>query len=259
VWPPAHSQIRAGGDGFVARILVRPGSLVESGDALLVLDDPLSRARVRRVEARERELLARVQATRLESIVASSVEREELLAVRAELARERELARARIVTAPSAGTFVLPVAENLSGRFVRRGDLLGYVANFAEPTVRAVVSQADIARVRGSTRRVLVRLVGDPGRTHEGRVARVVPAASDRLPSVAFGAAGGGAIAIDLRDQEGLTAAESFFELDIALPDDSDLHAIGLRALIRFEHERQALAPLLFDTVRRLFLGRLSV
>jgi len=125
--------------------------------------------------------------------------------------------------------------------------------------VRVVVPQADIARVLGSTRRVLVRLVSDPSRTHEGRVARVVPAASERLPSVAFGAAGGGAIAVDLRDREGLTAAKSFFELDIALPVDSDLHAIGLRALVRFEHERQALAPLIFDTVRRLFLGRLSV
>jgi putative peptide zinc metalloprotease protein len=133
------------------------------------------------------------------------------------------------------------------------------VANFREPTVRAVIPQADIARVRGGTRRVLVRLVSDPSRTREGRVARVVPAASERLPSAAFGAAGGGAIAIDLRDQEGLTAAESFFELDVALPADSELHAIGLRALVRFEHERQALAPLLFDSVRRLFLGKLSV
>jgi len=259
VWPPAHSEIRAGGDGFVSRILVRPGTAVSEGDALLALDDPLLRARLRRLEARERELLARVHATRLESIVASSVQREELLAVRAELARERELARARIVNAPSAGTVVLPVAENLSGRFVRRGDLLGYVANFSEPTVRAVVPQADIARVRGSTRRVRVRLLGDSGRTHEGRLTREVPAASDRLPSVAFGAVGGGSIAVDLRDREGLTAVESFFQLDIALPAESGLHAIGARALVRFEHERRPLAPLLFDAVRRLFLGRLGV
>ncbi|TMA25587.1 MAG: biotin/lipoyl-binding protein, partial [Deltaproteobacteria bacterium] len=141
VWPPAHSQIRAGGDGFVLRILVRPGSQVNAGDPLLALDDPLSRARLRGLEARERELLARVQASRIESIVASNVEREELLAVRAELAREQELARALIVTAPSTGTFALPVAENLPGRFVRRGELLGYVANFDQPTVRVVVPQ----------------------------------------------------------------------------------------------------------------------
>ena len=75
---------------------------------------------------------------------------------------------------------------------------------------------------------------------------------------MAFGAAGGGSIAVDLRDREGLTAAESFFEVDIELPAESDVHAIGVRALVRFEHEARPLAPLLFDAVRRLFLGKLG-
>jgi putative peptide zinc metalloprotease protein len=259
VWLPERSQIRAGGEGFVQRILARPGAPVEAGTALVELDDPVARARLRVLAARERELEAQVHAARTRDLVRYEVQREALAAARAEQARERALAEERIVRSPSAGVFVLPSAESLPGRFVRRGELLGWVANFTEPTVRVVVPQSDVVRVRSGSRAVSVRLLDRPGEEIAARITREVPTASSELPSLALGAAGGGSLAVDLRDEKGLTSVESLFQLDLALASSRPLRLLGGRARVRFEHEPAPLAPRLWDLLRRTFLGRLGV
>jgi putative peptide zinc metalloprotease protein len=259
VWLPERSQIRAGSDGFVERVLVRPGEAVEAGTALVELDDPLSRSRLRVAAARERELEAQVNAARTRDLVLLEVQREALVAARAERLREEERARQRIVRSPSAGLFVLPSAENLPGRFVQRGELLGWVANFTAPTVRVVLPQSDVVHVRGGTRSVAVRLVDRPGEEIAAHVAREVPAASSELPSLALGAAGGGALAVDLRDAKGLTSVESLFQLDLALASSRPVRLLGGRARVRFEHAPAPLAPRAYALLRRTFLGRLGV
>jgi putative peptide zinc metalloprotease protein len=259
VWPPERSQVRAAGSGFVQRILVRPGTYVQQGDPLIRIDDPLLRTRIRTLEARERELRTRYHAKRIENLVQSDIVREELDSLRAELTRERRRAQDHIVRSPSTGTFVLPVAENLPGRHVERGEVLGYVADFAAPTVRALVSQTEIGRVSTRTRRVEVRLAERIGQVIPARLIRAQPTASRDLPSMALGAAGGGRLAVDRRDREGLTAVETFYQLDLALPQETWVHGIGGRVFVRFDHGSSALAPLVFASVRRMFLGRLGV
>jgi putative peptide zinc metalloprotease protein len=259
VWLPEHSQIRAGGDGFVQRILVRPGERVEAGAALVELDDPLVSSRLRVLAARERELEAHVHAARARNLVLFEVQQEALAAARAEREREETRAQERVVRSPSAGIFVLPSAENLPGRFVHRGDLLGWVANFTEPTVRVVVPQSDVARVRSGTRAVSVRLLDRPGEELSARITRQAPTASSELPSLALGAAGGGSLAVDLRDRDGLTSVESLFQLDLALDSSRPLRMLGGRARVRFEHEPGPLGPRVYALVRRTFLGRLGV
>jgi putative peptide zinc metalloprotease protein len=259
VWPPEQSQVRAGGAGFVRRILARPGTHVERGEPLIEIDDPIQRKRIRALAARERELRTRYHAARVEDLVQSDIALEDLETVRAELAQERQQRRERTVRSPAAGTFVLPVAQNLPGRYVERGEVLGYVADFAAPTVRALVSQADIGRVRARTRNVEVRLAERIGDVIPARLSRELPTATRRLPSMALGAAGGGHVAVDRRDAEGLTAVDTFFQFDLALPPETSVRAIGGRVFVRFDHGSSALAPLAVESLRRLFLGRLGV
>ena len=48
------------------------------------------------------------------------------------------------VRAAADGTFVVAVPEDLPGRFVRKGELLGYAVESETVTVRTVVPQAAI-------------------------------------------------------------------------------------------------------------------
>jgi putative peptide zinc metalloprotease protein len=259
VWLPEQAHVRAGADGFVLKVLKAPGASVERGEPLIETLDPENAARLRVLEAEVRELRAHLQNVQLEDQVEAEIAEEELSARRAELARVQRLADAAVIRSPAAGSFVLPQALDLPGRFVSRGQVLGYVANQEQPIVRAVVSQADVTLVRGPIESVAVRLAARIGEVVPAKVQRQVPQASERLPSMALGAMGGGPFAVDARDRDGMTSAERLFQLDLALPADARLGGIGERVYVRFEHGSEPLAQRGFRAVRRLFLGRLGV
>jgi putative peptide zinc metalloprotease protein len=259
VWPPEGSQVRAGEDGFVRRILANPNDRVEAGQPLIELEDPLLRARAKVLEARRRELRARYQMKRRDDVVEGKILLDEIETVDAELARARKRTAQTIVRGPASGRFVLPRSRDLPGSFVKRGQVVGYVSNFSAPTVRTLVSQADIALVRERTRKVRVLLADRAADPFPASIQHEVPAATNRLPSMALGAAGGGSVAVDARDEEGLTAVEKLFQLDLLLPADAPVQRIGGRVYVRFDHGTEPLFWRTYRAARRLFLGRLGV
>ena len=99
--------------------------------------------------------------------------------------------RNRCAAGTPAATSAQP--EDMTGRYVQRGELLGYVLTEAE-TVRVVVPQSSLERIHRSLEGVRVRLVQDAGREFEARVLREVPSATDELPSMALSLQGGGSI-----------------------------------------------------------------
>jgi putative peptide zinc metalloprotease protein len=259
VWLPEHAQVRAEAEGFVVRVLAEPDADVVTGQPLIETVDPLKDAEVKVLAAKLRGVEAEYAKERLTDLVKSEKLMEEIDAARHALARAREEQASATIRAPGPGRFVLPEAQDLPGSFVRRGDVLGYVADLASPTVRTVVSQADIERVGDDTRSVSVRLAERMGEAIPAQTTRLVPAASDQLPSMALGAGGGGGVAVDSRDEKGLTATEHFFQIDLALPQGAPIAGIGGRVFVRFEHGAEPLFQRSYRSLRRLFMGQLGV
>ena len=90
-------------------------------------------------------------------------------------------------------------------------------------------------------------------------ISRVVPSASDQLPSPALGSDGGGKIPINPMSGENLTAAEKLFQLDLELPTNSRFVNAGGRVYVKFIHEWEPLATQWERDVRQLFLSRFKV
>ena len=90
-------------------------------------------------------------------------------------------------------------------------------------------------------------------------VKRVVPGASERLPTAALGSVGGGRFAVDPRDSQGTMAVERLFQIDLELPADARVLNVGGRAYVRFDHGRAPLALQWYRHMRQLFLSRLNV
>jgi putative peptide zinc metalloprotease protein len=178
---------------------------------------------------------------------------------------ERGLAEARrrvdelTVTAGIDGTFVVAVPEDLPGRYVKRGELVGYVMDLGAITVRAVVPQDDIDLVRYETRAVRVRLAERLDDSVPALMRRVVPGATDSLPTAALGAGGGGKLAVDLRDDRGMKALERVFQVDVELQQSARHVNVGGRAFLRFDHGQATLARQWYRRVRQLFLSRFDV
>jgi putative peptide zinc metalloprotease protein len=259
VWPPEGAEVRAGADGFVEELLVPPGSRVAAGQALIRARDPSLEAEVAVLAAQLRELRARRHAERVSDQVRADSTQAEIRATELALGDARRRADQTLLRASADGLFLVPRALDLVGRFLRQGQLVGHVVDSSVSTVRVVIPQADVARVRERTRGVEVRLAGRLGAVMPAQLIRLVPAATDRLPSAALGTAGGGRLPVDPADEEGLRTLDAVFQVDVTIPKGLAPRRIGERAYVRFEHGAEPVAWRAWSALRRLLLRQLGV
>ena len=212
----------------------------------------VSEAQVREVEAERasRQWVDRTEAALLE---------EQLAFARDRRAHARQRAEGLEIRAHASGTFVLPRAADLPGRFVRRGELLGHVIDLDRLTIRTIVSQDDAGLVQHRTRRVEVRLAEAIDERRGAQLVRVVPGASAELPSIALGATGGGSVATDPRDTHGVRALQRSFQVDLELPAHERFVNVGEHVYVRFDHGSEPLFTQGWRRLRQLFLARLHV
>jgi putative peptide zinc metalloprotease protein len=258
LWLPEQSLVRAGGNGFHTRFLVAPGSMVKQGEALAQALNPSLTAQRAVAVARVAELQASVDAQFVSDRTEAEITRQQLVREQAALRSLDERLAALIATSPSAGRFIVPRAADMDGRFHRKGELLGYVVDPLHPQVRVVVPQGEVDLVSRDTRDVLLRRVSSPEQVIQGQVLRVLPGGSADLPSKALATSGGGALAVDPRDEKGLRTLQRSFQIDIALPPDGQ-SLFGGRVFVLFEHPPEPLAAQAWRGVRQLFLSRFHV
>jgi putative peptide zinc metalloprotease protein len=258
VWIPERAQLRAGTGGFVTRFAVAPNSMISPGDVAIETVDPLLDARVRVLEASLAEARAEYDRERRRSVADGRIQSEEVDRIRKELEAANIQRDRALIRANEHGRFVL-VERDLEQRFVHRGDVLGYVAQLTDPTVRMVVAQHQITSVRSRLESIEVRLSESPGEVIPAQIDHIVPTATHRLPSMALGAGGGGAIAVDARDPDQLTMSEPHFMVDLALPREAPIHGFGGRVHIRFDYQSEPIFWRAKRRIRRLFMGELGV
>jgi putative peptide zinc metalloprotease protein len=260
VWLPPESLIRPEVEGFVEEVLTTPGTRAHRGSRLFRLSDPQSESNVRYLEARVDELeAARADRRARREIAGDQILEEELRYARNELEKALEKANALEITSQLAGVLVVPRAVDLPGRFVKRGDLLGYVIDLHAVRVRALVAQEDIDLVRERLDHVEVRLAESLSDVHEAVVRRVIPAASDRLPSGALGYLGGGEVAIDPTSQYADRAAQEMFEVELEIVGAVPTIRTGGRVFVRFDLGTEPLAIQGMRRLRQIFLRAFHV
>ncbi|MEO1687872.1 MAG: PqqD family protein [Pseudomonadota bacterium] len=257
---PQEALLRAQTDGFVTAAPARPpGARAAEGEALLRLEDPILIARTDVLRAERDELALRLaQETTLDP-AQSALLREQLGHAEAALTLNLARREALNVRAPREGAVWFPGAADLAGRFVRRGDLLGYVVREGDAVLRTAVPQADADLVRRRTQAVSVRLADAPEAAAPSRLLRMETGATTDLPSAALTSAAGGALAADPASGDGRRSLEPVFLVDVALPEGSGTPAIGLRGQARFDLGDAPLGRRALRALRQLFLTQFDV
>lgn len=259
VWVPENAFVRCGTDGFVDRFRTEPGSLVGQHDVLMECSDPLLPAQIRVLEAKVQELESVYNAQILADRVKAEITREELGHIRAKLADAREREDLLIIRSGGAGMFVVPRAQDIPGRFAKRGELLGYVLDPSVLAARVVVSQGDVDLVRSRTHRVDVRFPESIREISAAMLLREVPAATNQLPGRALALEGGGEIPVDPQDRLGTKAFQKIFLFDLGLPADKGFYLVGGRVYARFDHGLEPLVQRWYRAIRQVFLKRFNV
>jgi putative peptide zinc metalloprotease protein len=259
VWLPESANVRAGRDGFVRRLLVEPGRVVSLGDALIESDDPTLNAELEYLRAGVAELESRLASERFTDRAKFEITTIELDNARAELTTKTKRAERLVARSASEGTFAVVRPQDLPGRFVREGHLIGYVLPAGSRIVRATIQQDDIELVRHQLRSTMVKLAERLDETLPAHIIREVPAGRDDLPSKALGGTGGGALPVDPRDPQGTKTLQRVFQVDIELAPDAELPvAFGSRAYVRFDHQWEPIGQQIWRRARQLVLSRLQ-
>jgi hypothetical protein len=173
------------------------------------------------------------------------------------LAAERDRMAERVaaleVRAAVAGRVAIDTRRLVVGRWLTQGQVAAHVLTPGAPLVRALVANEDIALVRERPGRIDVLLAHATGTEIRADWQRSVPRATRALFTPALGAAAGGPIALDPADEDGGTALEPRFEVELRLPELTAA-PIGARAWVTFLHGDATLAELSSRAVRRAFL-----
>jgi putative peptide zinc metalloprotease protein len=260
VWLPDDAVVRAGTDGFIHEVRAVSGTVVTRGQTVVESIDPELTTRVTVLRARETELTAKLDAVRFSDRVEAVVTETELSAVRTERAREEHRAALLTARAGADGVFVMPSAADMPGRFVKRGDILGYtLPRDGARIVRATVSQEDIDLVRHNARQARIKLADHMDQGIAVRSIREVPAGKDQLPGSALGSGGGGATMVDPRDEHGLTALNRVFQIDLELSEPVPEAGYRGRAHVRFDHAWEPIGDQLWRRMRQLLLSRVEI
>lgn len=265
---PQDAGVRALTDGFVVSVERAAGEAVKAGEPLVVIEDLELLAQVSILKAQLAEQLARYAAAQGE-LVKQGMIQHEISYLRERLQNAKQRKDDLVIPSPAAGIFLLSEAGDLPGRFIHRGDLLGYVVNRSDLAIQVVVGQGDVDLVRNLTSRVEIRAAQSIDRVVQARVKRIVPAATKELPGEALSVRGGGELALDPNPSSAgmgarvpdVSAASNVFVFELEVDGNAadTLPYVGGRVYVRFEREREPVAVQVYRVIRRLFLSRFNV
>lgn len=259
VWLPDQALVRAGTNGFFERWLVTPGTYVRSGVPVAMLRDPQLKAELAVAEARVTEAQARYRAQGFKDPVQSEIFRQQLAHEEYALKRVQERHDRLTLRSETDGTLTAPKDQDLNEQFFKKGELVSYILDRRQLIARTVVTQDDIDLVRTRLKASEIRFADAIAKLHTVEVIREMPGGIDELPTAALSPNGGGNIATDPKDQNGLKTLERIFLFDLSLPADTPPSAFGERVYVRFDHRAEPLASQWYRRLRQLFLSRFNV
>ncbi|MFQ5512772.1 MAG: HlyD family efflux transporter periplasmic adaptor subunit, partial [Candidatus Krumholzibacteriia bacterium] len=216
-----ETTIRARTGGFVSRIGVCPGDVVEPGGLMVELQDDDIVEAVVAAQARIEVSRIRLGAFEVEDPTKAHEEREMAKVYQMELDRWQRDRSNLYVRSETGGVVLDCIEERELGRYVAPGDTVATVTR-GRWQVRAVLGEEELADTTPKVGdRVGVRILAAPGETLRGIVTRVAPTGSRKVEAQSLTRMGGGDIAVDPRTGK---ANRPFFDLTIMLEDPKPLH-----------------------------------
>ena len=261
VEPAQLSIMHPDADGFVIGFLPSQTQVSPNGPIVMEAINPVLEAERRSLAAQRQALEVRRQMAVLEEVAAAQILDEQIAAVCQKIARIHQQLTSLRLRASAPGVWVSPEIEYAGGRYVRRGEDIGVVADLNDLMVRATAGQTTAAVIIEQARKgVEIRAHGRPERTIAGTIEKIFPAGQEQLPSQSLGYTVGGSMPVDVRDPRGTTAAEKFFEIRIRPHlDPSDRWLTGQRVVVRVPLRSKTLAAQAYHYGRQLFQRRFHI
>ena len=268
VWADQESRVRMESQGFVEKILIESGGSVTKGQPIIVTHNYEITANIARLRAQLDEFQAQYDAVTAQGQseryrVQAELVKEQINATKAQISQVSKQIEDLTIFSPVTGTYVSLAKGSLQGRFLQRGEVVGFVVKSDRATARVLIPQDRISIVRQQTQSISVRVVDRIGEEIAAIVSREVPSATQDLPSAALSFQGGGEIATNPNQsadaQGGLSAFQRWFQMDISIDRMEDEIGLGERVYARFYHGNEAIGLQMYRVIRQTFLSKFNV
>lgn len=258
VWQPDDTQITAQQDGFAHLLKVRNNQAIKAETLIVELQDPFLHTEAKILKAKVDELRSEYRAERTKDLVAASIVKESLKIAESELKFVLDKIDSMSIKSFKAGVVLFPDADDLEGRFVRQGELLGYILNDQPPTIRIAISQDNIGQLQNNIENIKVKIISELDKEYEAKIIRSSPEATHRLPSAALSARSGGKFISKPGQDDARLSLEKVFLVDLSF---EATHAVplGARVYVRINHGGEPLALQWYRQVRQVFLRQFNV
>lgn len=245
---PETGFIRAKSEGFVERIYKQNGQQIDQGDVLFELVNPELIVQEQLIKAQIEELKRRESHAFLEGPMASQMIKLETQQAQSTLLDiQKQIAQLSVKSAVS-GTLSIPKSLDMPGRFYHKGDLLAYVVDLSQVTVKAIIPQNKFDKLNLANREWQGKITSQPKQTFDVLAGREVPRASYQLPSDKLGSAGGGEIRVDARDSEGRTVLEAVYQVELTIQDYKEQYLTG-KVAVKVPHPPESFASYLYSKI----------
>jgi len=259
LWMPEEVAVRAGTSCFIEEVVEATGSQVNLGQPLLHCTDATLEADLAIAKATLEEANTQYLAELNNNAYMASIVKDKVSLAQANLARISERLQETDILSQASGRWILVLEDDAKGRYVNKGDIVGYVIAGSYNQVKVAVTQQRVDLVRDQTRSVELLPSGVDAQRLHGRLQREVPGGSQYLPSPALGSGGGGAISVDPRDENATLAFERVFIFDVEIEGAELEPNFGRRIYVRFHHDDEPLGVQWIRGFRQLLLGEFGV
>lgn len=241
VEPIQIEMVFAGTDGFIDTVLPSATTVQAGGTQLVATTNVELQIERRRLLAERGLYQAYYRQARSDEPAQAQIVQAQIQAVNEQLHRVNEKLSSLQIKPRMAGVWFSEDADRMPGSYIQQGQPIGMLADTGKLIVRVTTDQYVGPQVMidsGEGSMVQMRVRGRPEVLIEGKVVKVLKAARRELPSAALGFGGGGSIATDAEDQQGMLAEQPFFEVQIEPVITKDAPSplfAGQRVVARFD------------------------
>jgi putative peptide zinc metalloprotease protein len=241
---------------FIDRLHQATGSQVAAGDLLLSCENPRLEADRETLAKQYAEVIAQRQGV-WDDPVRIKIYEEEVARLKDEIEENSQQLKALNIYAVRPGIWRVENPRDLIGRYISRGDLIGYVVSNRQVSVLGMIPESQIDLVRTQLDDVLVMKLSNLESYLKPISWKIYPSATNELVSQVLSEAGGGAVVINPSEDQPKSVKRHFLiDLDLAtLPSPR----VEERMLIKFVHPSEPIIYRTYRLVRRTFLTYFNV
>jgi putative peptide zinc metalloprotease protein len=254
---PEDRRVLAGENCFIKQLHKQAGETVQKDDLLVSCENRQLRTEQLVLKQQYAEASAQRQGV-WDDPVQLKIYDDELSRLSSELKESQKRLQFLSLSAQAEGIWTVRDAADLPGRFVRRGDLIGYVITDNDITVRGMIPESDIELVREHVTALHARKASDLSIALTPASWYVFPAATKEAVSEILTEAAGGDIVMDPAASDSPQALRRYFIVALEFDRLPATH-VDERIYLQFEHPPEAIIYRVYRLVRRTFLEYFDV